>query len=60
MKVRELLPSLATSCRSVSCLPSASCPKKLIFTHNVLIPIDLQEGVKEKNGNRLTRARARK
>ena len=60
MKVRELLPSSTTSCRSVSCLPCVGCPKKLVFTHNVLIPIDLQEGVKEKNGNRLTRARARK
>ena len=40
-------------------MPRAGCPKRLIFTHNVLIPIDLQEGVKEKNGNRLTRTRAR-
>ena len=60
MQVCESLSSPATSCRSVSCLPSAGCPKRLIFTHNVLIPIDLQEGVKEKNGNRLTHARARK
>ena len=56
MKVRELLPSFTTSCRSVSCLPCVGCQKRLIFTHNVLIQIDLQEGVKEKNGNRLTRA----
>lgn len=40
-------------------MPRAGCPKKLIFTHNVLTPIDLQEGVKEKNGNRLTHAHAR-
>ena len=60
MQVRELLPSPTTSCRSVSCMPRAGCPKRLVFTRNVLIPIDLQEGVKEKNGNRLTRARARK
>lgn len=30
-------------------MPCVGCPKKLVFTHNVLIPIDLQEGVKKKN-----------